>query len=65
MYRTKRSNDISWVFIIISIVASIFSLVYNNNCEYLQNDFVLIDRIVYAEKLSDNTPLSENLYRKK
>ena len=37
----------------------------NNNCEYLQNDFVLIDTIVYAERLSDNTPLTENLYRKK
>ena len=52
MYRTKRSNDISWVFIIISIVASIFSLIYyiqiHANPMTYTNIFSLLTRLLLA-----------------
>lgn len=52
MYKTKSSNDISWMFIIVSIIASIFSLVYyiqiQANPMTYTNIFSMLTRLLLA-----------------
>lgn len=52
MYKTKSSNDISLMFIIVSIIASIFSLVYyiqiQANPMTYTNIFSLLTRLLLA-----------------
>jgi uncharacterized protein with PQ loop repeat len=70
MHKTKRSNDISWVFIIISIIASIFSLVYyiqiHANPMTYTNIFSLFTRLLLAYQkayyqIEKKDPLKDSL----